>query len=139
MAHNSKVLVVDDSEFQADFMESALEELGISNVAKANDGFDALKQFKSALEAGEPYAMVFLDIVMPEMDGQEALKQMRAMEKAAGIDNSDKTTIIMTTALSSPDDMLTALLEGDCTDYVVKPVAESILKAMLVKYGLLPA
>lgn len=139
MAHTSKILVVDDSEFQADFMESTLEDLGIRNVTKAINGLEALKQFKSALEAGEPYALVFLDIVMPEMDGQEALKHMRTMEKEAGINGSDKTTIIMTTALSSPDDMLTALLEGDCTDYVVKPVAESILKAMLVKYDLIPA
>jgi hypothetical protein len=43
----------------------------------------------------------------------------------------------MTTSLSSPADMITAIIEGDCTDYVVKPVSEGILRAMLTKYGLI--
>ncbi len=137
MQQTQKVLIVDDSDFQADMLESILNDLGVSNVTKAINGSDALKHFEEALQGGAAYSLVFLDIVMPEMDGQEALKRMRALEKEAGISGEDKTTIIMVTSLSSPTDMITALIEGDCTDYVVKPVAESILKALLVKYGLI--
>ncbi len=137
MQQTQKVLIVDDSDFQADMLESILADLGISNVTKAINGSDALKHFEEALLSGAAYSLVFLDIVMPEMDGQEALKRMRALEKEAGIGGEGKTTIIMVTSLSSPTDMITALIEGDCTDYVVKPVAESILKALLVKYGLI--
>ena len=132
-----KVLIADDSDLQADIMASVLEDMGIDNVTKAINGRDAVEQFKEALQSGEAFSLVFLDIVMPEMDGQEALKQIRAVEKVAGIGGNDKTTIIMVTSLSSPTEMITALIDGDCTDYVVKPVAESILKAMLVKYGML--
>lgn len=137
MPQTHKVLIVDDSDLQADIMASILEDVGITDITKAINGLDALEHFKEALQSGDAYSLVFLDIVMPEMDGQEALKQMRALEKEAGVGGNDKTTIIMTTSLSSPADMITALIEGDCTDYVVKPVAESILKAMLVKYGML--
>jgi two-component system, chemotaxis family, chemotaxis protein CheY len=71
------------------------------------------------------------------MDGQEALKRMRALEQGAGISKNNKTTIIMTTSLNSPEDMITALIENDCTDYIVKPVDQNLLKAMLNKYGLI--
>jgi two-component system, chemotaxis family, chemotaxis protein CheY len=137
MQQTQKVLIVEDSDLQADILESILDDLGIKNVTKAINGIDALKQFEEALLSGAAYSLVFLDIVMPEMDGQEALKRMRALEKEAGVGGSDKATIIMITSLSSPTDMITALIEGDCTDYIVKPVAESFLKAMLIKYGLI--
>ncbi len=137
MQQTKKVLIVDDSDFQADMLASILEDMGISTITKAINGSDALKCFEEALLSGTAYSLVFLDIVMPEMDGQEALQRMRALEKKAGISGEDKTTIIMVTSLSSPTDMTTALIQGDCTDYVVKPVAESILKALLIKYGLI--
>lgn len=137
MQQTKKVLIVDDSDIQADMLASILDDMGISNVTKAINGSDALKYFEEALLSGTAYSLVFLDIVMPEMDGQEALQRMRALEKKAGIGGNDKTTIIMVTSLSSPADMITALIQGDCTDYVVKPVTESLLKALLVKYGLI--
>lgn len=137
MQQNQKVLIVEDSGVQADMLESIVGELGIKNVTKAINGILALEHFERALQNGTRYSLVFLDIVMPEMDGQEALKRMRALEREAGVSGNNKTTIIMTTSLSSPTDMITALLEGDCTDYVVKPVSESILKSMLIKYGLI--
>jgi two-component system chemotaxis response regulator CheY len=137
MQQVQKVLIVEDSGLQADIMGSILEDLGIKNVTKAINGIQALEHFEDALLNGAAYSLVFLDIVMPEMDGQEALKRMRTLEKEAGVGKSDKSTIIMTTALSSPEDMITALIEGDCTDYVVKPVTGSILSSMLIKYGLI--
>ncbi len=137
MPHTNSVLIVDDSDLQADIIASILDDLGITKITKAVNGRDGLERFKEALQSGAAYSLVFLDIVMPEMDGQEALKRMRTLEKEAGVDGNDKTTIIMTTSLSSPADMITAIIEGDCTDYVVKPVSEGILRAMLTKYGVI--
>lgn len=130
-----KVLIVEDSELQADMLNYNLDNLGLKNITRATNGVHALELFENALLDGSRYSLVFLDIVMPEMDGQEALMRMRAMEKKAGISDENKTTIIMTTSLSSPEDMITALLEGDCTDYIVKPVTEDLLRLMLIKYG----
>jgi two-component system chemotaxis response regulator CheY len=137
MQQAQKVLIVEDSDIQAEVLESIIHELGIENVTRAENGILALEHFERELRNGSGYSLVFLDIVMPKMDGQEALKRMRASEKEAGVSGKNKAVIIMTTSLSSPADMIKALIEGDCTDYVVKPVAESILKAMLIKYGLI--
>jgi len=135
MSRSPKTLVVDDSDLQADIMECTLNDLGIGDVTKAINGVLGLDHFREALSSSTPYSLVFLDIVMPEMDGQEALKQMRALERDAGVAGDAKTTIIMTTSLDSPKDMIEALIEGDCTDYIVKPVEEENLKVMLIKYG----
>lgn len=137
MQQAQKVLIVDDSDLQADMLNLILDNLGFRNLTTAINGVQALKYFEEALLNGDAYSLVFLDIVMPEMDGQEALKRMRALEQAAGIGKNNKTTIIMTTSLNSPEDMITALIENDCTDYIVKPVDQNLLKAMLVKYGLI--
>jgi two-component system chemotaxis response regulator CheY len=80
MSRTVKTLIAEDSELQAEALESALMDLGIEEVTKAFDGVQALKLFKEALEAGNPYSLVFLDIIMPEMNGQEALKQIRILE-----------------------------------------------------------
>lgn len=136
MQPTHKVLIVEDSELQADMLNYNLDNLGLENITRATNGVHALELFENALLDGSRYSLVFLDIVMPEMDGQEALMRMRTMEKKAGVSEENKTTIIMTTSLSSPEDMITALLEGDCTDYIVKPVTEDLLRLMLVKYGI---
>jgi two-component system chemotaxis response regulator CheY len=137
MTRAQKTLVADDSDLQADILESTLNDLGIEDITKTENGALALEHFKEALQSATPYSLVFLDIVMPEMDGQEALRRMRALERDAGISKDGKTTIIMTTSLDSPKDMIEALIEGDCTDYIVKPVDEANLRWMLAKYGFL--
>lgn len=137
MRHTQKILIVEDSDLQADMLESILDDLGLKNVTRAENGVQAVEYFAEALRSGTGYYLVFLDIVMPEMDGQEALKRMRALEKEGGVGGSDKTTIIMLTSLSSPQDMLAALLEGDCTDYIVKPVESGNIRAMLTRYGVI--
>ncbi len=137
MTRMLKTLVVEDSDFQADILESTLNDLGIMDVTKADNGIHALQYFSDALGTAAPYTLVFLDIVMPEMDGQEALKRMRAVEKEAGVTADNKTTIIMTTSLDSPNDMIEALIEGDCNDYIVKPVETVNLKGMLKKHRFL--
>ncbi|HXE98380.1 MAG TPA: response regulator [Dongiaceae bacterium] len=135
MKLEAKTLIVDDSKAVLRIMENALRDIGILDITKAGDGLQATKLFREALQGGTPFSLVFLDVVMPEMDGQEALKLMRAMEKDAGISGNDKATIIMATSLHSPSDMMDALVGGDCSDYLVKPFDTGDLRALLVKYG----
>ena len=130
-----KTMIVDDEEVAADLLEIMLNKLGIKNIATASTGRQALDMFDDCLKSGSPYSLVFLDIMMPEMNGQEILKQMRSAEKEAGIASFDRSTIIMTTALTSTDAMVEAIFEGDCSDYLVKPVSSEYLREMLANNG----
>jgi two-component system chemotaxis response regulator CheY len=75
---------------------------------------------------------------MPVMNGQQALKEMRRLERDAGIPGGRAAVIIMTTALSSVQEIEEAIWEGDCNDYLVKPIAQADLLALLNKYNLIP-
>ena len=130
-----KTMIVDDEEVAADLLEIMLNKLGVKNIATASTGRQALDMFDDCLKSGYPYSLVFLDIMMPEMNGQEILKQMRSAEKEAGIASFDRSTIIMTTALTSTDAMVEAIFEGDCSDYLVKPVSSEYLREMLANNG----
>lgn len=134
MKRGQKTLVVDDDALMVETLAVMLSIQGITDVTKAGNGRQALNCFTEALQAKSPFSMVFLDIVMPEMDGQAALKRMRALELEAGITGDDRSIIIMTTSLGSPEDMMEALIDGDCTDYMVKPLDEGNLRGMLAKY-----
>ena len=134
MKNEPKTLIVDDSKAILSMMGSILTSYGIKDITTAGNGLLALKSFDQALQAKAPFALVFLDIVMPVMDGQVALKRMRAMEQEAGITGCDKAVIIMATSLNSTTDMVNAVIEGDCTDYLVKPFEAEDLRGMLIKY-----
>ncbi|HEY4743217.1 MAG TPA: response regulator [Desulfuromonadaceae bacterium] len=135
MKRGQKFLVVDDDAMIAETLEIMLSIQGITDVTKAENGLQAVSCFEKALRGGAPFSLVLLDIIMPEMDGQAALKRIRALESEAGITGDARSVIIMTTSLGSPGDMIEALIEGDCTDYMVKPLTEGDLHGMLVKYG----
>ena len=133
----TKTLIVDDSTVMLEMIESMLHDCGISDITPAEDGLSALQCFQDALQDGSPVSLVFLDSVMPLLDGQEALRRMRGMEGEAGLGDDDRAVIIMTTALHSPEDMLHALIDGDCSDYLVKPFEKEDIQGMLQKYGFL--
>jgi two-component system, chemotaxis family, chemotaxis protein CheY len=131
----AKTLIVDDSKAILAMMDGMLKSHGINDVTKAVNGLRGVEQFEAALLMGSPFSLVFLDIVMPVMDGQEALKRMRAMEADAGVMSDERAIIIMATSLHSTNDMINALIEGDCSDYLIKPFDAEDLRGMLIKYG----
>jgi two-component system chemotaxis response regulator CheY len=90
-----------------------------------------------ALAAGEPYDLMCLDIMMPEMDGQEALKQIRKHEEIRGILPPDGVKVVMTTALDDIKNVLAAY-HGLCDAYLTKPIRKEDLLNELHKLKLIP-
>jgi len=130
-----KCLIVEDNEFAREGLKFFLADH--AEIETAADGREGVELFRRALAEGKSFDLVLLDIIMPEMDGQQALKLIRQAEKEPAPAPERKAVIIMTTALNSPENMEEALWDGDCTDYLVKPIVRADLLAMLRRYRLL--
>ena len=130
-----RALVVDDVESNALLLEVMLNGLGISDVSTAYAGSQALGMFDDALAKEEPYSLVLLDFIMPQMEGQDVVMHMRAKEKEMGIGADGKAIIIMVTSLDSSADIMYTMSHCDCDDYIVKPVAPEILRSVLTNHG----
>ena len=74
---------------------------------------------------------------MPELDGQSVLKEVRTFEENNNIFGHDKVKIIMTTALSDKENIITAFKE-QCENYLVKPIDMIKLKEQLSDLGFTP-
>jgi two-component system chemotaxis response regulator CheY len=137
MDRGLKVMIVEDEEVAAELLGIMLNRLGISDIVSVSNGMVAVETFLSAIRCDSPYSLVFLDIMMPEMDGQEILMRMRSAESQVGLASGDRAKIIMTTALTSANSMVEAIFDGDCNDYLVKPVTHEYLSEILQRNGVI--
>lgn len=100
------------------------------------DGMEAIDAFMMALEEDDPYDLVCLDVMMPIMDGYQALKNIRDIEKEKHVTPDRQAKVIMTTALNEEKNVKKAFELG-CTVYCAKPIDMEKLKGMLDKLGLI--
>lgn len=124
-------MIVDDDEMGRMMLATLLEEYGPCD--QAENGQEALEKFDRAAAEGNPYDLICLDIVMPVMDGSEALRQLRERDRL----QRKRTRVFMISACNSPQDIEDAFFEGDCDDYVVKPFRRDAVTHMLTRYQLI--
>ena len=129
-----KTLIVEDDFTSRLLLQEFLQPYGPSHIVV--NGKEAVEAVAAALEAGEPYNLVCLDIMMPEMDGQTALKVIRGMEEGRGILSNRGARIIMTTALSDVKNIVGAF-RGLCDAYLMKPIDRAKLLDELRKLELI--
>lgn len=120
----TRILIVDDDVPSRELMGILLGDYGLCSFAA--NGTEAIKAFESGIEAREPFGLVCLDIMMPEMDGLETLKKIRDVENTCGIESNDKVTVIMTTTASQESKVMRAFHYG-CCGYLVKPISKEAL------------
>lgn len=130
-----KTLIVEDDFICRTLIQEILSPYGICHVA--SNGNEALEAFNKALEDNDPFDLICLDIMMPVMDGQEALQHVRAMEQKKGIGGADLVNVIMTTALSDPKNIMKAFMKGQCESYLTKPITKESLLEQCKKLGLI--
>lgn len=128
-----KFLIVDDDSSCRDLLRLWLSRYGRCDLA--HDGHEAVAAFRIALDAGEPYDLICLDIMMPGMNGHDTLKTIRGIEKDRHILGSDGVPVVILTASDDPKDCIRAFAEG-CECFVPKPLQEKAL--MLEIRRLLP-
>ena len=114
-----RTLIVEDDLASRKFLSKLLSEYGECDITV--DGMEALEAFMLAWDDGEPYDLICLDIMMPNLDGEKTLKMIRDIEKQKGIEDKDRVKIIMTTALNEPDRVKSAFDTG-CEAYASKPI-----------------
>ena len=129
-----KVLIAEDDFASRKFMLRFFEKYGECDVTV--DGKEAVEAYKMAIECGEHYDLICLDIMMPEMDGHQALRAIRKIEEESGVAEDKRVKIVMTTALSETRHV-TKAFENGCTAYAGKPINQDKLEAMLKKFKLI--
>ncbi|MBN1980165.1 MAG: response regulator [Chitinivibrionales bacterium] len=129
-----KILVIDDDIGSLKVASSMLEAYGVcSQASNGNEGFEL---FKKGHESGEPYNLILLDIMMPQVDGHVILKQIRLWEKEHGIVGLDGVKIVMTTALDDNQNIMQAF-RSQCEGYLVKPITRKKIITQLQSLKLL--
>ena len=123
-----RTLIVEDDFASRLLLQELLKNYGVVHVAV--NGKEAVAAVEQALREGVPYDLICLDIMMPEMDGHQALVRIRALEEARGTVSTEGMKIVMTTAL---DDVksVSAAYEELCDGYLVKPIDKIKLTAQL--------
>lgn len=130
-----RCLIVDDDETCRKFLVKVMGKLGRCDIAIT--GKDALEMVSKTFASGELYDVVFLDIMMPVMDGKQALSAIRTLERRAGLQEGWGSKIVMTTALGDYDTVRQAF-HGQCDGYLVKPLSISRMDALLKNLKVLP-
>ncbi len=123
MDQNAKILIVDDMQTMRRLLKSTLNDLGYSNVVDADGGTTAL----SLLESGD-FSLLITDWNMPDMEGIDLLKAVRASDKLKTL------PVLMVTAEAKKTQILEAA-EAGVNGYVVKPFQPAQLKAKLDRVG----
>ena len=133
-----KTLIVDDEFANRELLKYMLHAYG--ECVKAEDGLEAVALFKEHMTAGEPFDLVMMDIMMPNMDGQEALQEIRRMEKevyGTSLNTKDYAFIIMQTSLDDPKHLVESYFKGKCNGYITKPITQDVLIGKLKKHTLI--
>lgn len=122
-APKARILVVDDVEMNLKVVRGLLQETKIQ-IDTAMSGKECLERFQK-----QAYDMIFLDHMMPDMDGIETLQQMRQTEGY-----SDRGVPVIALTANAISGSKETYLNAGFTDYLSKPVREEALLGMLRKY-----
>lgn len=122
------ILLAEDDFSSRILLQAFLSRYGQCHVA--SNGREAVEAFASARERGQAYSLICMDIMMPEMDGQTAVRKIREMEEADGTLSSSGCRIIMTTALNDVQSVVDSF-RSLCDAYLIKPVDLSQLLTLI--------
>jgi len=101
-----KTLIVEDDFTSRLLLQEFLTTYGSVHIAV--NGKEAVDAVCSALQANKPYDLIQMDIMMPEMDGHEALTQIRQIEAQNHLVDADQVRVIMVTALGDEGNVIFA-------------------------------
>ena len=129
-----RTLIVDDELVSRKKAQKIMSTFGECDTAES--GVEALEAFRSASQKGLRYDLITMDVQMPDMDGLEALRRIRAWEGSCNIAPDQGVKVLMMTADKAAETVYSSFGEG-CEGYVVKPFDKARITAALRDVGLL--
>ena len=108
-----KIMLVDDAAFMRMTIKNVLTKMGYTNLLEAADGAQAVEMYEK-----EHPDLVIMDITMPNMDGLEALKAIRAKDGNANV--------VMCSAMGQ-EAMVVEAVQAGIKDFIVKPFKDDRL------------
>ncbi len=115
-------------------MEKYLEEFG--EIDSVSDGQEGLDAFKRIMNEGKKYDLICLDIMLPRMDGQVMLQELRRAEESHGIKGLNSVKVLMTTALGDAANIIQAF-RSQCEGYLTKPFTKEQLLREIANMNLI--
>jgi two-component system, chemotaxis family, chemotaxis protein CheY len=131
-----RALIVDDDFYSRVMLHDMLRPVAECHIAV--NGEEAVGAFKKAQEDGRRYDLVCMDLVMPEMDGQQALQEMRELQGGLDLSNDERTRFIVVSMVEDSKETNDAFFLGGADSFLVKPIDEARLMAELKNLGLVP-
>ncbi len=125
---STRILLVEDNQVNQQVAKDILQDLGL-DADIAGNGVEALHALNQA-DASDAYTLILMDCQMPEMDGYETTRNIRAGQ--AGAHNQNITIVAMTANAMAGDKE--ACLEAGMNDYVSKPIDIAFLESILAKW-----
>lgn len=115
--HEKSFLIVDDVASVRSFLQQTLNQLGGTDISHAASGREALEQFNKNIPD-----VVFLDIELPDLDGQTILKELKAAKH--------NVQVVMVSAHSSVENVKAAIASG-ASAFIVKPFSPKKVSSVL--------
>jgi two-component system chemotaxis response regulator CheY len=125
-----RMLIVEDEFLSRQLLQSYAAEYGSCDVAV--DGVEAVRAVQLSYESGKPYDLVFMDIMLPNKDGQTALKEIRSYEEKRGVQGESTCKVIMVTALSDARTVMESF-KNQCEGFITKPYSKIKLDEAIQK------
>ncbi len=131
-----KFLFVDDDDSILIFLKECLSPYALCVCAQ--NGTEAVSAFHRAIQEEQPFSAVFMDILMPDMDGNRVVRELRNEESALGIPESDRFKLVMISVCTDTKNVSESFFSGMADAYIPKPLRPDVLLRELKKTGILP-
>ncbi|MHC1752541.1 response regulator [Humidesulfovibrio sp.] len=125
------ILIVEDDVPSQLFLKTVLKSYG--PCAIAGDGAKAVRAYTEAALGGNPFDIVFMDIMMPEMDGLTAIDRIREFEAQTPQKVPRPAQVVVVTAAQDTQNIIHAYCAGNVFAYLKKPLDSQDLKATMAK------
>lgn len=125
-----KTLIIDNNTNPNACLCKVLKDIGQCDVV--GGGLEGLKCLAEHLSKEEPYNLIFLDIMLPDIDGLDLIKQIRILEESFGVTPEKEAIVVVVTFKKDEPTILKGFLNG-ATGWFHKPLKQEFVEASIKK------